>query len=43
VKEAVSVAKDFITAAIAHGFKLNEYVGPTMHGAYRTYGAKIEA
>ncbi|MBN6884957.1 pyridoxine kinase [Cytobacillus horneckiae] len=45
VEEAVDVAKDFITAAISHGFKLNQYVGPTMHGAYRTYGAgrtKIE-
>ncbi|MGP7816985.1 pyridoxine/pyridoxal/pyridoxamine kinase [Niallia sp. 01092] len=35
VLEAVQTAKDFITAAISHGFKLNEYVGPTMHGAYR--------
>lgn len=40
VFEAVTVAKDFITAAIRHGFKLNEYVGPTMHGAYRTFGVK---
>ncbi|MDQ0271806.1 pyridoxine/pyridoxal/pyridoxamine kinase [Cytobacillus purgationiresistens] len=38
VIDAVHTAKDFITAAIAHGFKLNEYVGPTMHGAYRTFG-----
>lgn len=43
VEEAVRVAKDFITAAISHGFRLNEYVGPTMHGAYRTYVAKVEA
>lgn len=44
VLEAVAVAKDFITAAISHGFKLNEYVGPTMHGAYRTFGAgRLEA
>lgn len=42
VDEAVAVAKDFITAAITHGFKLNEYVGPTMHGAYRTFGSKME-
>jgi pyridoxine kinase len=35
VYEAVAVAKEFITAAIRNGFKLNEYVGPTMHGAYR--------
>lgn len=39
VVEAVEIAKDFITAAISHGFKLNEYVGPTMHGAYRRFGA----
>jgi pyridoxine kinase len=44
VEEAVEVAKDFITAAISHGFKLNEYVGPTMHGAYRRFGAgRLEA
>ncbi|MFJ8528862.1 pyridoxine/pyridoxal/pyridoxamine kinase [Bacillus sp. NPDC094106] len=35
VKEAVKTAKDFITAAIRHSFKINEYVGPTHHGAYR--------
>ncbi|PLR79019.1 bifunctional hydroxymethylpyrimidine kinase/phosphomethylpyrimidine kinase [Bacillus sp. V3-13] len=39
VLEAVEVAKDFITAAIRHGFQLNQYVGPTMHGAYRNFGA----
>jgi pyridoxine kinase len=39
VLEAVEVAKDFITEAIRHGFKLNQYVGPTMHGAYRKFGA----
>ncbi|MEH7343229.1 pyridoxine/pyridoxal/pyridoxamine kinase [Bacillus sp. JJ1532] len=39
VVEAVETAKDFITAAINHGFKLNQYVGPTMHGAYRLFGA----
>ena len=39
VYEAIDVAKKFITAAISHGFRLNEYVGPTMHGAYRTFGA----
>lgn len=37
VRDSVAFAKDFITAAINHGFKLNEYVGPTMHGAYRTF------
>jgi pyridoxine kinase len=41
VIEAIHVAKNFITAAIKHGFKLNDYVGPTMHKAYRTYG-KVE-
>lgn len=40
VVEAVQTAKDFITAAINHGFKLNEYVGPTMHCASRLYGAE---
>ena len=39
VLDAIDVAKDFITEAIRHGWKLNEYVGPTMHGAYRLYGA----
>jgi pyridoxine kinase len=42
VLEAIDVAKDFVTAAIRHGFKLNEFVGPTMHGAYRTFGAKVK-
>ncbi len=40
VVEAIDVAKDFITAAIRHGFKLNDFVGPTMHGAYRTFGVE---
>ncbi|PAE43586.1 pyridoxine/pyridoxal/pyridoxamine kinase [Bacillus sp. 7884-1] len=40
VVEAVEVAKDFISAAISQGFRLNEFVGPTWHGAYR--GAKTE-
>ncbi|QCJ44937.1 pyridoxine/pyridoxal/pyridoxamine kinase [Bacillus sp. S3] len=35
VYEAVDVAKGFITAAIQQGFRLNEFVGPTWHGAYR--------
>jgi pyridoxine kinase len=39
VLEAIDTAKAFITEAIRHGWKLNEYVGPTMHGAYRLYGA----
>ena len=40
VYEAVDVAKEFITAAISEGFRLNEYVGPTWHGAYRS-AAKV--
>jgi len=37
VKEAVTNAKSFVTASIKHGFKLNEYVGPVMHGAYNRF------
>lgn len=37
VKEAVKVAKEFITAAIRHAFPINEFAGPTNHGAYRNY------
>lgn len=32
---AIHTAKAFITAAIKHGFPLNEYGGPTMHSARR--------
>jgi len=39
VKEAVFEAKKFVTAAIANGWKLNEYVGPVMHGAKNRLGA----
>ncbi|MFD1205637.1 MULTISPECIES: bifunctional hydroxymethylpyrimidine kinase/phosphomethylpyrimidine kinase [Sporosarcina] len=39
VKEAVIEAKQFVTAAIANGWKLNEYVGPVMHGAKNRFGA----
>jgi pyridoxine kinase len=39
VLDAIDIAKDFISEAIRYGWKLNEYVGPTMHGAYRLYGA----
>jgi len=35
VPEAVQTAKVFITEAIRHSFPLNQYVGPTNHGAYR--------
>ena len=35
LKDAIKIAKAFITEAIKHSFKLNQYVGPTNHGAYR--------
>ncbi|MBP2655212.1 MAG: pdxK [Firmicutes bacterium] len=34
-REAVQQAKKFISTAIAHGFPLNSYVGPTCHAAHR--------
>lgn len=37
VKEAVESAKQFVTAAIKHGWKLNQYVGPVRHGAFNEY------
>lgn len=37
ILDAVFHAKEFVTAAIYHGWKLNQYVGPVMHGAYHTY------
>ncbi len=36
VYEAVDVSKAFVSAGIKQGFRLNEYVGPTWHGAYRS-------
>lgn len=39
VEDAVKTAKEFVTAAIEHGFKLNQYVGPVMHGAYTRFVA----
>lgn len=33
VKDAVLNGKIFVATAIQHGWKLNEYVGPVMHGA----------
>ncbi|WP_107942003.1 bifunctional hydroxymethylpyrimidine kinase/phosphomethylpyrimidine kinase [Metasolibacillus fluoroglycofenilyticus] len=39
VEEAVIEAKEFVSAAIAHGWALNEYVGPVMHGAKSRFGA----
>ena len=35
IREAIGTAKIFITEAIRHSFKLNQYVGPTDHSAYR--------
>ena len=35
VRESVGTAKDFVTAAIRHSFRLNQYVGPTDHSAYK--------
>lgn len=40
VKDAIYLAKNFIDEAILHSWKLNQYVGPVMHGAYRTYGVE---
>lgn len=34
---AVLKAKQFVTAAIRHGWKLNDFVGPVMHGAYNLF------
>lgn len=39
VKEAIIEAKEFVAAAISHGWKLNEYVGPVYHGAKPRLGA----
>ncbi|WP_391207373.1 bifunctional hydroxymethylpyrimidine kinase/phosphomethylpyrimidine kinase [Psychrobacillus sp. L4] len=39
VSDAVFEAKEFVSAAIAHGWKLNQYVGPVLHGAKGKYGA----
>lgn len=39
VADAVLKAKEFVAAAIAHGWKLNQYVGPVLHGAKGKFGA----
>lgn len=39
VEESVIEAKEFVSAAIKHGWALNEYVGPVMHGAKSRLGA----
>src|SRR6478736_5494009 len=41
VKQAIYTAKEFITEAIRHSFALNQYVGPTNHGAYRRNKEKV--
>lgn len=38
-KAAIIEAKEFVAAAITHGWKLNQFVGPVMHGAKAVYGA----
>ncbi|RDW17126.1 bifunctional hydroxymethylpyrimidine kinase/phosphomethylpyrimidine kinase [Oceanobacillus arenosus] len=38
VREAVQLAKSFVTTAIEHGFSYTEIVGPTYHAAERKYG-----
>ena len=38
-KRSSYLAKKFVAAAIEHGFKLNQYVGPVMHGAYTRFVA----
>jgi len=39
VADSVFEAKEFVSAAIAHGWKLNQYVGPVLHGAKGKFGA----
>jgi len=42
VQEAVVNAKAFVNAAIRHGFQLNRYVGPVMHGAFHRFDQNHE-
>ena len=42
VKQSVTDAKAFVNAAIKHGWKLNEYVGPVMHGAFNKYKKEVK-
>ncbi|WP_243385623.1 pyridoxine/pyridoxal/pyridoxamine kinase [Bacillus kexueae] len=37
VEDAVAVAKQFISKAVRHGFRLNSFVGPVMHAAHRRF------
>ena len=41
VYDAVYEAKQFVSAAIANGWALNEFVGPVMHGAKSRFGAPV--
>ena len=41
VYDAVYEAKQFVSAAIANGWALNEFVGPVMHGAKSRFGAPL--
>ncbi|MFT0801736.1 bifunctional hydroxymethylpyrimidine kinase/phosphomethylpyrimidine kinase [Bacillus swezeyi] len=38
VKKSIYSAKEFITEAIRESFRLNEYIGPTKHSAWRLSG-----
>ena len=40
VKDSVIEAKKFVSAAISNGWKLNEFVGPVMHGAKNRFDAQ---
>ncbi|MFD1038307.1 bifunctional hydroxymethylpyrimidine kinase/phosphomethylpyrimidine kinase [Virgibacillus byunsanensis] len=42
VREAVHLAKGFVTTAIQHGFSYTEIVGPTYHAAMRNRGIAHE-
>jgi len=35
MRDAILIAKKFITEAIRHSFKLNQFIGPTDHSAYK--------
>jgi len=37
VEDAVGLAKQFISKAVRHGFRLNDFVGPVMHAAHRRF------
>ncbi|GAA4726886.1 pyridoxine/pyridoxal/pyridoxamine kinase [Brevibacillus fulvus] len=43
VREAVELAKAFITEAIRHSFAFNSFTGPTYHAAYRKFGPGAQA